>query len=164
MNAKHRITTAIAAAIVLTGALLAAPAPAHAGSVKATVRWSGGSVRIGDGGARVRIGRAPQRYQGRYQKAHHITRKDMAMARRLSWYAGVPKGDMLEWRRNGHGWVSIGRWLGVPRSVLRASGDADRWRRFLRNAGYGDTYEREREGRKPRAWCGTRSYGGRTPR
>jgi hypothetical protein len=159
-----RTSIMIAAAAVL----LAAPAltpKAEAGVIVSVSGIQVGGIRAG---GCVRIGRpAPLpdrhrvRHHARYQPKITLTRQDRVVAKRLAWYTGVPKRDLLDWRRDGHRWVTIGRWLGVPRPVVLAAADGHRWQRYQRRGQRAfDRIDVVQER------CGThsRSGRGRTPR
>jgi hypothetical protein len=99
---------------------------------------------------RVRIGNLPpshyRSYKGGYlpvrrQMHYRITKHDRAVARRLARYTGVPAGELIQLKRYGYSWLEIGRWLYLPRPVVRAAMNQRSWKRFLvmerRHARYG---------------------------
>ena len=71
--------------------------------------------------------RIPVRRYMRYE----ITRRDRMIARRMTWYTGVRYGELLRLRRRGYNWFEIGRWLHMPRPVVRAAMHRKSWDRFL---------------------------------
>lgn len=85
---------------------------------------------------RSRVVRIPVRRHTYYRIAKH----DRMIARRLAWYTGVPAKRLIRLRRFGYRWFEIGRWLDLPRPVVRAAMHQRSWNRFLRtgrHAGYG---------------------------
>lgn len=95
--------------------------------VSATVRTPYGVVRVDNGGTRTRCEMLPVRHL----VAFRIADGDRQMARRLAWYTGVSKHEILDLRRQGYRWDEIGRWLGVHRSVVRAAESRYSWERFV---------------------------------
>jgi hypothetical protein len=89
---------------------------------------------------RVRVSNKPVYYPTQkkrhlpiYAQRHHkISRQDRMMARRLGRYTGVPARKLIQLRRAGYRWFEIGRWLYVPRPVVRAARHERTWKRFLR--------------------------------
>jgi len=91
-------------------------------------------------GVSVHVGTVPSGYYTieRYRRMpehrymyYEITRQDRMIARRVSWYTGVPLGELLRLRRDGYGWFEIGNWLHMPRPVVRAAMGQRSWDRFL---------------------------------
>jgi hypothetical protein len=90
---------------------------------------------------RVFIGNTPYgHYQG-YMKGHipirvprhyKVTERDRAIASRLARYTGVPARELIQLRSRGYHWFEIGRWLHLPRPVVRAAMHHRSWVRFLR--------------------------------
>ena len=91
--------------------------------------------------ARVRISNTSSSYQRIYTNRHlpvrvnihyRISQRDRAIARRLAGYTGVPTRELIQLRRQGYRWFEIGRWLYLPRPVVRAAMHHRSWNRFLR--------------------------------
>ena len=76
----------------------------------------------------VRVRRLPVR--GR--RLFRISKQDRRVARRLARYTGVSERELLRLRRYGYRWFEIGRWLHLPRPVIRAAMHKGTWKRFLR--------------------------------
>jgi hypothetical protein len=97
-----------------------------------------------------------QHFQSYFAKNHRIRtyrhyrigEQDRKMARRLAWYTGVPARELIYLKRRGYRWFEIGRWLHVPRPVVRAAMSDRSWRRFVRaerrHAKFGDERHRWR--------------------
>ncbi len=104
--------------------------------VRATVRTPYGAVHVDNRPSqrywRVRAPRVPVQ---RYHEVR-LTRHDRKIAKRLAWYTGVPKREILTMKRQGYYWSEIGRWLDVPRQVVRAAKHKRSWRRFLHDERY----------------------------
>ena len=66
-----------------------------------------------------------------------MTKRDKKIARRLSRYTGVPKRELIHLCKQGYTWREIGRWLGVPRRVVRAARTHASWKHFLNQGRYG---------------------------
>jgi len=64
---------------------------------------------------------------------HHykVGKPDRKIAQRLARYTGVPARELIQLRGHGYGWFQIGRWLHLPRPVVRAAMHQKRWKRFL---------------------------------
>ncbi len=73
-----------------------------------------------------------RRIPARRYIGYEITRRDRMIARRMTWYTGVPLGRLIRLRRHGYNWFEIGRWLHMPRTVIRAAMHRKSWDRFLR--------------------------------
>lgn len=73
-----------------------------------------------------------RRIQARRYMYYEITRRDRMIARRMAWYTGVQRGELIRLRRHGYSWFEIGRWLHMPRAVVRAAMHQKSWNRFLR--------------------------------
>jgi hypothetical protein len=73
-----------------------------------------------------------RRIQDRRYMGYEITRRDRMIARRMTWYTGVNLGELIRLRRHGYDWFEIGRWLHMPRPVVRAAMNQKSWNRFLR--------------------------------
>ncbi len=57
---------------------------------------------------------------GSYRREiHRVTKWDRRVAGKLSRYTGISRHSLLEYRSRGYTWVEIGRWLDVPRKLLR---------------------------------------------
>jgi hypothetical protein len=93
-------------------------------------------------------------------KRGRLTARDHRIANRLSWYAGVPKRRVMKLRRKGYTWFGVGRFLHVPRPVVRAAMHQRSWKRFLRHEGYvvGHWGHRDHPGRRDRNIIHTREY------
>ena len=113
--------------------------------VKAKVRTPYGVVHVDNGPSErqrvVRRGHLPAR---RHYDVR-ITKQDRKVAKRLAWYTGVSKREILRLKRQGYKWGEIGRYLDVSRSVVRAAKHTPSWRRFVNHE---QRYER----------CGTGDY------
>lgn len=90
---------------------------------------------------RVCIGNAPScRYRScrggylpvRVHQYYRVDMRDRKIAHRLARYTGVPSRKLIQLKRRGYHWFEIGRWLHVPRPVVRAAMDHRSWKRFLR--------------------------------
>lgn len=90
---------------------------------------------------RIRIGNTPpihyrtvrvRRLPINGRRFYRISKRDRRIARRLAMYTGVPKRELLRLRRYGYQWFEIGRWLHLPRPVVRAAMHKGTWKRFLR--------------------------------
>ena len=68
----------------------------------------------------------------RDQRSLRLSRLDRQIAKRLASYTGMSKHRLLKYRANGYRWSEIGRWLDLPRRVVRAARSAESWREFLR--------------------------------
>jgi hypothetical protein len=64
---------------------------------------------------------------------YQIGRQDRLIAVRLARFTGVPSRELLRLRRLGYRWFEIGRWLDLPRPVIRAAMQQGTWKRFLKN-------------------------------
>lgn len=76
----------------------------------------------------VRVRRLP--IHGR--RLFRISKQDQRIASRLAMYTGVPERELLRLRRYGYQWLEIGRWLHLPRPVIRAAMNKGTWKRFIR--------------------------------
>jgi hypothetical protein len=89
---------------------------------------------------RVRVSNKPAHYPIRVRKPlpmrgyghHRMLAQDRMIARRLARYTGVPARELIHMKRLGYNWFEIGRWLYLPRPVVRAAMHERSWRRFLR--------------------------------
>jgi hypothetical protein len=101
--------------------------------VKATLRTPNVRVDFGNGSScrfhNCTIRHMPIPVNHRYFK---IGRRDRTIAVRLARYTGVPSRDLLRLRRHGFRWFEIGRFLHLPRPVVRAAMNHRTWKRFLR--------------------------------
>jgi hypothetical protein len=75
-----------------------------------------------------RWGRLPARHHSYFR----VSERDRKIARRLAWYTDVPARELIRLRRHGYRWAEIGRWLELPRPVVRAAMHRQSWQRFLR--------------------------------
>jgi hypothetical protein len=89
---------------------------------------------------RIHVGNTSSHYRS-YKRGHlpvrknlylRITQRDRQIARRLARYTGVPARKLVQLRRHGFHWFEIGRWLDLPRPVIRAARHHRSWKRFLR--------------------------------
>ncbi len=86
------------------------------------------------------IGHLPIRRPRHYK----VGRRDRAIAHRLARYTGVPARRLTRLRAYGYNWSEIGRWLCLPRQVVRAAMYQRSWNRFLREGRRFARYERRR--------------------
>ena len=107
--------------------------------VKGTFRTPHGVVKVDTGPYHHTRG-----YRGyrqvlpvRHYERIRVSKKDRKIARRLGRYTGAPKRELIQLRKQGYSWKEIGRWLGVPRKVVRAAKKQSTWRRFLERQQYG---------------------------
>lgn len=91
---------------------------------------------------RVHVDTSPSHRHVKYRRASlpdrhravlKLSRQDRRIAKRLARYTGAPKRELLRMRRMGYRWSEIGRWLDVPRRVVRAARSSRAWDRFLRH-------------------------------
>jgi len=96
---------------------------------------------LGTPNVRIRVSNTSSNHYGLYPrrhlpiriyKHHMITKQDRTIARRLSRYTGVPSRALIQFRSQGYRWAEIGRWLQLPRPVVRAAMHQRSWNRFLR--------------------------------
>ena len=73
-----------------------------------------------------------RRLPARRYMGYELSRRDRMIARRMTWYTGVRMGKLTRLRRHGYSWFEIGRWLHIPRPVVRAAMHQRSWNRFLR--------------------------------
>jgi hypothetical protein len=99
--------------------------------VKATLRTPNVGVVFDNGRSDCRIGR-PLPLPDRHYRNVRISKRDKRIAKRLAYYTGVSKRELIQAKRMGYSWNEIGRWLDVPRRVVKAAKSARRWERFLR--------------------------------
>jgi len=103
--------------------------------VAATIRTPEVRLHIDNGPScnyRSYYGREVRRLPDRRYMRYDITRRDRMIARRIAWYTNVPLRDLVRIRRDGYSWFEIGRWLHMPRPVVRAAMNQRSWDRFLR--------------------------------
>ena len=100
--------------------------------ISAVVHTPNVSVRVGNNPSGYYHIDPDRRLPARGYMHYDITRRDRMIARRLTWYTGVRLGELIRLRRRGYRWVEIGRWLHVPRPVVRAAMNQRSWDRFLR--------------------------------
>ena len=67
----------------------------------------------------------------RMHKYYKISMQDKLIARRLASYTGAPEQLLINLKARGYTWSDIGRWLYVPRPVVRAAMNQTTWKRFL---------------------------------
>ncbi len=104
--------------------------------VRATVRTPYGMVRV-DNGAYHHTRVYRQALPVRHYEYYRVTKRDKKIANRLGRYTGVPRRELIQLRKQGYNWGEIGRWLDVPRKVVRAAKSGKSWRRFLNRQGRG---------------------------
>lgn len=129
---KKRMTLlSIAALALLVGPGMVQTAGADV-RVNATLRTPNVTIRVGNtpyGHYRNRVYKPlPAR---RVVRQVAITVHDRRIAFRLSWYTGVPSGEMLMMKSRGYTWYQIGTWLRLPRAAVHAAMDLRTWNRFI---------------------------------
>lgn len=130
---------ALTALTLLLGLGLAEDAEAKI-RVRATVRTPNIGLVLGSGHGGCRVER-PLPLPDRHFRHIRISKRDRRIAKRLAWYTGVPKRELIQARRMGYSWNEIGRWLDVPRRVIRAAKSARGWDSFI---GHDRGYPRHR--------------------
>lgn len=122
---------------LMTLALLVGPG--RATDAKAEIRVN---ATLRTPNARVHVSNTPsQHYHRQYAGFHpirpyryyRIDERDRKIAHRLAWYTGAPARDLIHLKRRGYVWFEIGRWLHVPRPVVRAAMGDRSWKRFIRS-------------------------------
>jgi hypothetical protein len=137
MKTTRMTPMALAALTIVLGLALAADAEAGI-RVKATLRTPHVGVVVHGGPVAPRV--LPLRpLPVRYCESVRITKRDRRIAKRLAWYTGVPRRELIHAKRMGYSWMEIGRWLDVPRRVVQAAQSSRSWDRFLDRA-----WERDR--------------------
>ena len=121
---------ALAALTIVVGVGIAQDARAEI-RISAVVHTPNVSVRVGNNPSGYYYIHPDRRLPARRYMRYEITRRDRMIARRLTWYTGVSFGKLLRLRRHGYRWFEIGRWLHVPRTVVRAAMHQRSWNRFL---------------------------------
>jgi len=107
--------------------------------VKAKVRTPYGTIQVANGysertwSPRYRQLPARRRPPVHRQVEFRITKRDRRIAKRLAWYTGVAKYEIVQLKREGYRWGEIGRWLDVPQRVVRAAKHQRSWKHFLRD-------------------------------
>jgi len=99
--------------------------------VEATYRTPNVRVRVSNKPAHYPVQpkrQLPIRVRGHFK----IQEQDRMIARRLARYTGMPARELIGMKRLGYNWFEIGRWLYLPRPVVRAAMHERSWRRFLR--------------------------------
>lgn len=90
---------------------------------------------------RVRVGNTPLGHYRVYKRGYlpirrlqpyRIGKRDLKIAHRLARYTGVPARELIQLKRQGYSWIEIGRWLSLPRRVVRAAMHQRSWNLFLR--------------------------------
>lgn len=139
MRATRKRLAILAAAVFTAGVFMAADGAAQV-LFDARVRTPVVSIRVGNAlvGYRPAGPIRPLPYRGRMNRA---IRHDVQVARRLAWYTGMPRGELLRYRRYGYTWYEIGQWLYVPGRVVRAAMSDRGWDRFLHAGGYHAMYD-----------------------
>ncbi|HER42938.1 MAG TPA: hypothetical protein ENO08_00575 [Candidatus Eisenbacteria bacterium] len=134
MNRMKKSLTAVAALALLATIGIARDAEAEI-RVSAALHTPGLSVRIGNAPAgpygSIRVGHLPVRANMRYR----IVERDRLIAGRLAWYTGVPVRELVRLRAYGYTWFEIGAWLRLPKAVVQASFNHNKWSRFTRGGG-----------------------------
>jgi len=124
--------TTIAALTFAVGIGIATDARAEI-RIAATVHTPNVSVRAGYGNPSGYYDVRPyRRLPSRRYMGYELGRRDRMIARRMTWYTGVRIGELMRLRRHGYNWFEIGRWLHMPRPVVRAAMHQKSWDRFLR--------------------------------
>ena len=108
--------------------------------VKGTLRTPHGFIQV-DNGAYHHTRGYRQAAPARYVERVRVTKKDRKIAGRLGRYTGVPKRELIQLRKQGYSWREIGRWLGVPRRVVRAAKNQASWRHLMDRQRYGRYHE-----------------------
>ncbi len=67
-----------------------------------------------------------------YRRRIPVSARSRAIAIRLARYTGVSLREIYRLRRCGYSWYRIGRYLRLPRSVVRTAMHRRSWRRLLR--------------------------------
>ena len=98
--------------------------------VKATVRTPYVRVQV-DNGAYHHTRGYRQALPVRHYEYNRVTQRDRKIASRLGRFTGVPRRELIQLRMQGYSWGEIGRWLDVPRKVVRAAQNGKSWRRFM---------------------------------
>ena len=102
--------------------------------VRATLHTPYVSVRVGNSPYRHHRSRVRKPLPIRRVQQHVIiTRQDRKIAKRLARYTGVPNRELLFLKSRGFNWMSIGRWLDLPQTTVRAAMSKRGWKRFLRH-------------------------------
>ena len=104
--------------------------------VKGTLRTPHGSIQV-DNGAYHHTRGYRRALPVRYQEQHRVTKRDRKIAGRLGRYTGASKRELIQLRKQGYSWREIGRWLGVPRRVVRAAKSQASWRHLMDRQRYG---------------------------
>jgi len=132
MKKTLKSLTIIAALTFAVGIGIATDARAEI-RVAATVHTHNVSVRAGYNSPSGYYDiRADRRLPSRRYMGYELGRRDRMIARRMTWYTGVRMGELMRLRRHGYNWFEIGRWLHMPRQVVRAAMHQKSWNRFLR--------------------------------
>lgn len=98
--------------------------------VQATVKTPYGRVQI-DNGAYHHTRGYRRALPVRHYEDYRVSKRDRNIARRLGRFTGVPKRELVQLRRQGYSWSEIGRWLDVPRKVVKAAKNGKSWKRFM---------------------------------
>lgn len=129
MKTTKMTTVALAALTILLGLALAEDAEARI-RVNATLRTPHLGVVYDSGPVAYReLPRRP--LSVRYYDRVKISKRDRRIAKRLAWYTGVPRRDLIHAKQVGYTWREIGRWLDIPRRVVKAARSSRSWNRFL---------------------------------
>lgn len=142
---KRIHTNILVPAALVVGILAASVSQAQAGVVvRARIGAPVVKVKVDQRGPRVVL-RTPPRHFGH---AREISKLDRRMARRLARVTPYNKGLLLEWRRAGYGWFSIGHKLDIPSRVISAARTKLGWQRYLeRHERYHTRRDDPRDGR-----------------
>jgi hypothetical protein len=128
---RERMRLLILAAATIAFVALSAMRAGAEIRVAASINAPGVSVRVGTvPSCRYTIEQYQRMPERRYMY-YEVARDDRMIARRVNWYTGVPLGELLRLRQEGYDWSEIGRWLHMPRPVVRAAMDQRNWDRFL---------------------------------
>jgi len=132
MMKKMRMTLmSLATLALLIGAVIAQDADAQI-RVDATLHTPNVRVRISSTPSDHYRSSKKRQLPVRMHKHVKISKRDRKIARRLARYTGVPSRELIQLRRQGYGWFQIGRWVQLPRPMVRAAMHEQSWNRFLR--------------------------------
>jgi hypothetical protein len=152
MSRKLTRNIILAAMTFAAGTMIAVQAAAEV-HFEAVVHTPEISVRVGNSpdGCPIYHHVRPLPDRGRM---YRTIKRDLEIARRLSWYTGVPVGELLRYRRYDYTWIEIGQWLHVPGRIVIAAMDHNHWNRFNHEgrqfAEYRDGHRRDHDNGKHR--------------
>ena len=131
MKTTKTTIVALAALTIILGIGLADDAEARI-RVRGTLSFPQGVIHY-DNGPAPRIIYRDRTLPIRHYVTDRVSKRDRRIAKRLAWYTGVPKRELIHLKRMGYRWNEIGRWLGVSKRVMRAAKSSRSWERFLRH-------------------------------